>query len=53
MLIAPSVQAPENPVARLLITLFPERFQLVYQAPHGHLKIYKIIPAAYSEIIGL
>ena len=38
------VQAPENPVATLLMQQTPQDFRAVYTAPHGFLKVYRFQP---------
>jgi hypothetical protein len=38
------LQAPENPVATLLIQQFPQDFKFVYAAPAGWLRVYRFTP---------
>lgn len=38
------IQAPENPVATLLIQQFPQDFKAVYTAPSGFLRVYRFQP---------
>jgi hypothetical protein len=37
------LQAPANPVAAHLLKRFPQKYQLVYTAPHGMIQIYRTV----------